>query len=99
MEVKDRPRVSLDYFPRGHRVRFEVVRPNDPEQLCERGETGNVLFHRLDESCLLTGVLERDEAERIPPSLEAMALGWYSDGIRDPRPPSGAQSTLRIGLY
>ena len=40
------------------------------------GETGRVLFHRLDESCLLVGVVERDEAERVPPSAEALALGW-----------------------
>jgi thienamycin biosynthesis protein ThnN len=99
MEVADQPRTSLDYFPRGDRVRFEVVRPDDPAQLCERGETGRVLFHRLDESCLLTGVLERDEAERIAPSPEALALGWNSDGIRDPRPPVRAQGALRIGLY
>ena len=30
MEVADGPRRSLDYFPRGDRVRFQVVRP--PEE-------------------------------------------------------------------
>jgi thienamycin biosynthesis protein ThnN len=106
MEVTDRPRASLDYFPRGDRVCFEVVAPpgdngesNWPPSLCERGQTGRVLFHRLDESFLLTGVLERDEAERIPPSSESLGLGWNGDGLRDPRPPACAEGGLRIGLY
>ena len=106
MEVADGPRRSLDYFPRGDRVRFEIVRTaNEGEEQewppcpCPRGQTGLVLFHRFDESCLLVGVLERDEAERIPPSPEAQALGWHNDGIRDPRPPARRDVSLRIGLY
>ncbi len=106
MEVTDRPRTSLDYFPRGDRVCFEVVAsPGDngesdwPLLPCERGQTGRVLFHRFDESCLLISVLERDEAERIPPSPEALALGWNADGLRNPRPPARAEGGLRIGLY
>jgi thienamycin biosynthesis protein ThnN len=101
MEVADRPRASLDYFPRGNRVLFELVRGEGhwPPTPCGRGETGRILFHRLDKSCLLTGVLERDEAERIPPSAEAKALGWAEDGLRDPRPPRSKEGHLRIGLY
>jgi thienamycin biosynthesis protein ThnN len=105
MEVVDRRRQALDYFPRGDRVCFEVVSPPDggepnwPLTPCERGQTGRVLFHRLDESCLLPGVLDRDEAERIPPSPEALALGWNADGLRDPRPPARAAGGLRMGLY
>jgi len=104
MEVADGPREALAYFPRGDRVRFEIVSfPNQdtadwPPRRCALRETGRVLFHRLDESCLLTGVLERDEAERIPPSEPALALGWRADGLRDPRPPV-QMGGLRIGLY
>ncbi len=63
------------------------TRPGWPPRLCERGETGRVLFHRLDESCLLVGVLERDEAERIVPSAAARALAAPATGcaIRDRR--------------
>ena len=64
-----------------------------------RGQTGRVLFHRLDESCLLVGVLERDEAERIPAVAAALALGWRADGLRNPRPPARPEARLRIGLY
>jgi hypothetical protein len=106
MELTDRPRTSLDYFPRGDRVCFEMVQvPSEhgetvwPPHPCGRGQTGRVLFHRLDESCLLTGVLERDEAERIPPSPEALALGLNADGLRDPRPRARTEGGLRIGLY
>jgi hypothetical protein len=58
-----------------------------------------VLFHRLDESCLLVGVVERDEAERVAPSPEALALGCTADGLRDPRPPAAPDCQLRTGLY
>jgi thienamycin biosynthesis protein ThnN len=105
METADGPRTALDYFPRGDRVRFEVVQGSKgqaadwPPRSCARGETGRVLFHRLDESCLLPNILERDEAERIPPSPAALALGWRADGLRNPRPPARAGGSLRIGLY
>jgi thienamycin biosynthesis protein ThnN len=103
MEVADGPRRALEYFPRGDRIRFEIVQPPEdgqwPPQPCPRGQSGRVLFHRLDESCLLTGVLERDVAERIPPSAAARALGWRADGLRDPRPPANPEGGLRIGLY
>jgi hypothetical protein len=58
-----------------------------------------VLFHRLDESCLLAGVVERDEAGRVPPPPEARALGGVWDGLRDPRPPAALAGKLRVGLY
>jgi thienamycin biosynthesis protein ThnN len=106
MEITDRPRQFLDYFPLAGRVRFHVVRPPEegstsawPPPECERGETGRVLFHRLDESCLLVGVVERDEAERVPPTAEALALGCDAGGLRDPRPPAALGNKLQLGLY
>jgi thienamycin biosynthesis protein ThnN len=106
MEVEDRPRRALDYFPRGDRVRFEVVACHDedgsdawPPRPCPPGMVGRVLFHRLDRGCMLVGVLERDLVESIPASPEALALGWCADGLRDPRPPARTNAGLRIGLY
>ncbi|HZY89256.1 MAG TPA: hypothetical protein VFE78_30815 [Gemmataceae bacterium] len=106
MEVADAPRQALDYYPLGGRLCFHVVdRPPReegapwPPAECERGRTGRVLFHRLDESCLLAGVVERDEAERVAPSAEALALGCAADGLRDPRPPAAPDGPLRTGLY
>jgi thienamycin biosynthesis protein ThnN len=108
MEVADTPRRSIDYFPLGERVRFHVVDWSDgegetagdwPPRRVERGETGRVLFHRLDESCLLVGVVERDQAERIAPSAAARGLGAAADGLRNPQPPAPLAGRLQLGLY
>lgn len=94
MEVLDGPREALDYFPLGDRVRFQVA--SEPGAV---GRRGRVVFHRLDESCLLVNVRERDEAELIPPSEEARKLGGIRAGLRDPGPAAGAAQRLQLGLY
>jgi thienamycin biosynthesis protein ThnN len=107
MEVADSHRLSMDYFPLGDRVRFRIVdRSNEdgasvtwPPTICERGQSGRVMFHRLDESCLLIGVLERDQAERVAPSPEARALGGHADGLRNPQVPATLAGHLQMGLY
>jgi len=101
MEVSDGHRLAMDYFPLGDRVQFQVVQSDAdawPPQSCEMGAAGRVLFHRLDESCLLVNVLERDEAERVLPSPGALALGGR-EGLRNPRPPAEAAPKLQTGLY
>jgi thienamycin biosynthesis protein ThnN len=108
MELADTLRQSIDYFPLGERLQFHVVEWPDereasstlwpPRQLA-RGQTGRVLFHRFDESCLLVGVVERDEAERIAPSETARTLGGSADGLRNPRPPAPLAGGLQLGLY
>jgi hypothetical protein len=103
MEVADSPREALDYFPLGERLWFRVVEGDGsttwPVRQCRRGETGRVLFHRLDESCLLVNVLERDEAEAVVPSEQALALGCRADGLRNPRPAAALGQRLQVGLY
>ncbi len=107
MEVADGPRQAVDYFPLGERLRCYVVDGIDtteqvtvwPPIATKLGSSGRVVFHRLDESCLLVGVIERDEAERIAPSPAARALGFQQDGLRDPRPPARLGATLQLGLY
>jgi hypothetical protein len=107
MEAADGHRLAMDYFPLGDRVQFHVVSwsddrpapPDWPPRRCERGQVGRVLFHRLDESCLLVGVLERDQAERVAPSPEALALGCQADGLRNPQPPASLVPRLQMGLY
>jgi hypothetical protein len=108
MEVADTPRRNIDYFPLGERVQFHIVDWSGgeeqasgdwPPRRVERGETGRVLFHRLDESCLLVGVVERDQAERIAASEAARDLGGTADGIRNPRPPAPLAGRLQLGLY
>jgi hypothetical protein len=106
MEVADGPRAAIDYFPLDDRVRFHVVdwpegdTPRGwPPRMSGRGETGRVLFHRLDESCLLVGVVERDETEHIAPCAAARALGGRADGLRNPRPLRALTGRLQLGLY
>jgi hypothetical protein len=107
MEVADGHRLAMDYYPLGDRVRFHVVDWSDegnatrywPPGLRERGQPGRVLFHRLDESCLLVGVIERDQAERMAPSPEALALGASADGLRNPQVPTALAGRLQVGLY
>ncbi len=108
MELTDKPRQNIDYFPLGERLDFHIVEwpgeeetpsPVWPPCRVERGQVGRVVFHRLDESCLLIGVVERDEAERIAPSEEARNLGGFADGVRNPRPPEPLTGSLQLGLY
>jgi hypothetical protein len=101
MEVTDTARMAMDYFPLGTRLAFEVVRNADewPAVPVGYGERGRVMFHRFDESALLVNVIERDEAERIPASPEARALGGAADGLRDPQPPAALSGKLQHGLY
>jgi hypothetical protein len=101
MEVADEHRRALDYFPLGDRLRFSIVRSETtwPPAVLPQGVPGRVVFDRLDESCLLVGVVERDEAQRIPPSPEALAVGGGADGLRNPRPPAVLTPQLQLGLY
>jgi hypothetical protein len=106
METADGPREALDYFPRGDRVQFHIVEGRGAEQgdtwpprTCPSGRTGQLVFHRLDESCLLVGVAERDHAERSAPSASALALGWHQDGLRNPCTPAPQAAQLQVGLY
>jgi hypothetical protein len=104
MEVTDGPRQAIDYFPLGDRVQLHVVAAAHeeaawPPRPCERGSSGQVLFHRLDESCLLVGVRERDRAERIAPSAAARVLGGRADGLRNPGPLPALAGRLQLGLY
>jgi hypothetical protein len=107
MEVADAHRLAMDYFPLDDRVRFHVVdwpadakgSANWPPRCQAPGQTGRVLFHRLDESCLLVGVVERDQAERVGPNAAARALGSRADGLRNPRPPETLAGRLQVGIY
>jgi hypothetical protein len=106
MEVEDGPREALDYFPLDDRLRFHLGECHDngempwpPEPVLEPGRPGRVLFHRLDESCLLIGVMERDEAEHVEVSDAAWVLGARRDGLRNPRPASALKQQLSLGLY
>ena len=77
------------YFPHGNRLFLDIDSP-------DQNGRGRVVFHRLDHSCFLPNVYERDEAEatgRAPTS----GFQWF--GIRDPRPPISAETTVKELLY
>jgi hypothetical protein len=106
MEMEDATRTALDYFPLGDRLCFRVVEWAEsgpetpwPPRECRREETGRVVFHRLDESCLLVGVPERDQAERIALTGAARALRGTADGLRNPQPPARLAGRLQTGIY
>src|ERR1019366_1368840 len=108
MEVEDRRREAMDYYPLGDRVAFHIVEelgtekdeaPSWPPRICRHYETGRVLFHRFDESFLLVNVMERDQAERIAPSSAVRALGGHADGLRNPRPLVALNDQLQLGIY
>jgi len=82
-----------DYFPHGARLVLRVISP-------DASARGRICFHRLDESCFLPNVIERDEAEMLeapPPSGDEH--GFHLPGIRDPRPATKAIETAHGGLY
>jgi thienamycin biosynthesis protein ThnN len=106
MEMADTPRQAIDYFPLDDRLEFHLVDwseetgpDNWPPRRVRPGEAGRVVFHRLDASCLLVGVVERDQAECIAPSAAARALGGEADGLRNPQPPTTLSGRLQLGLY
>jgi len=102
MEIEDHTRTSVDYYPRGAGLVYDVVRlqpdrsswlPVQPE------ERGQVMFHRFDDSAFLPNVLERDEASLILPTSTGFRNGWFLAGLRDPAPPQRQETTLKTGLY
>jgi hypothetical protein len=105
MEVTDCHRQSIDYFPLEDRVLFHIVDWSKdagqewPPARLPPGQPGRVLFHRLDESCLLAGVVERDQAECVAANLVARSLGCTQDGLRNPQPPPSLLGRLQMGLY
>jgi hypothetical protein len=82
----------LDYFPHGTRLVLGVVEPRADGR-------GRVRFHRLDESCFLPNVLERDEAESIAPPGDAADAGFVGCGVREPRPPESRPELRDPALY
>jgi len=81
-----------EYFPFGTRLVLGV-------EASEPGRRGRVFFRRIDRSCLLPRVLERDEAELVGPPGGAGEAGFTLPGVRDPRPPERLAATLGAGLY
>lgn len=86
------PGAPPEYFPHGARLVLDV-------EAAEGSRRGRVRFHRLDESCFLPNVLERDEAEAVVAPAPARHAGFALPGLRDPRPPEASAEAKSPGLY
>ena len=91
-----------DYFPSSERLILQLISQDQSLSDNERlrhpvayGEIGQVNMHRLDESCFLANVLERDSGIRIA-SPEGFDIG---DGIGNPQPAVPKKFKVENGIY
>lgn len=87
---------SPRYYPHGVRLHFEVV--DDAGVPAASGARGRVRFTRLDESCLIVRMLERDEA-----AVAELPAGAPHDftlpGLENPHTAPAVASQVAAGLY
>lgn len=94
----------LRYYPSAPRHRLRVValeggsREERLRAAVTPGESGQVVVSRLDRSCFIPNLFERDRAASLAPSKAAKALGWDFPGIHNPHPLSLGDSAPS-GLY
>ncbi|MEQ8663600.1 MAG: hypothetical protein RLW62_22510 [Gammaproteobacteria bacterium] len=81
------------YFPQSERLAVRVVDAAS-RRPCAYGDRGRLVMYRIDASCLLPLVIERDEATRLAP-----LPGECADGFGDPRPPCTASLHVDNGIY
>ncbi len=90
-----RPRTGpRRYYPQGERLVVRVARDGGSSRPCAYGARGQLVMYRLDESCFLPVVRERDEATRLEPLAQGLA-----DGFADPRPPALSSVHIDHGIY
>lgn len=105
LELSPSPDNSVNYYPPGPRLILKVIPKNglpDEQRISKevaRGEKGQIMFHRLDRSFFIPNMVERDEAERVPPHKEWEKWGFFLDGVKDPCPLSGSGPVSEGGLY
>lgn len=105
LELSPSPDGSVSYYPPGPRLILKVIPKNglsDEQRIAKEvafGEKGQIMFHRLDKCFFIPNMVERDEAERVPPDREWKKWGFCLDGVKDPGPLSGPGSVLAGGLY
>jgi thienamycin biosynthesis protein ThnN len=105
-EFKGKPDHPLDYYPLGSRLIFGTVplennlTPQEKlEHPCGPGESGQLVFSRLDEGFLLINYFERDQGELIAPGDIPREYQCFGFGIRNPRPLRENTSYVPTGLY
>jgi acyl-CoA synthetase (AMP-forming)/AMP-acid ligase II len=90
------------YFPPAERIGIRVVSMDEDKTDSERlrrvvafDERGQIVMHRLDQSCFLANVMERDSGIRVA----AASNGNNRDGIKDPQPIQTKQFIVENGIY
>ena len=91
-QVGSSPNGLPEYAQHGDRLIVDVVSDDD-------GPRGQVIFHRLDRSCFLPNVFERDSAERFELDATVIAAGFGPVGLRDPRATAVGQVEDQAALY
>jgi hypothetical protein len=107
-EFNGDPLLPLDYYPIGPRLIFQTV-PTNPEMSpgeklqhpCVPGESGQIVFSRLDRSFLILNHFERDQGELLDPRELQDGLEDFGFGVRNPRPlgRGGSEAPVATGLY
>lgn len=90
LELSAAPDRSLDYFPHGDRLTFDVDASGP--------DAGVVRFTRLDESFLIIRMPERDRSVLVPPPKLAPS-GFVLPGLRNPTPRNTTGQIAVRGLY
>lgn len=107
-EFSGDPDLPMEYYPVGLRLIFSTVALDSgstPEQKLrnpfEPGQTGQLVFSRLDKSFLIINQFERDQGELLEPNPMFRQAGCVGRGVRNPRPmPAGADHGQNaVGLY
>ncbi len=85
---------AITYYAPQPRAVIELVDPADPGRPVDYGETGRVLLTTLTREFFMPRFLERDEAERAPPTG---SCPW--DGVRDLRLLASLEESVTVGVY
>jgi phenylacetate-coenzyme A ligase PaaK-like adenylate-forming protein len=85
---------KITYHAPQPRAVLEVVDFDDPEKVVPYGATGRVMLTTLTREFFIPRFLERDEAEREPPSPE---FPW--DGVSGVRPYRALAAATTVGVY
>ncbi|HEX4955540.1 MAG TPA: hypothetical protein VF017_19275 [Thermoanaerobaculia bacterium] len=87
-------RYAITYYPPMPRAIFEIVDPDDPDQVVPYGATGRVMLTTLTKEFFVPRFLERDEGERAEP-IEPYP--W--DGVTNLRLFSRLAESVVVGVY
>jgi len=85
---------AVIYYPPAPRAMIDVVDPEAPTRVVPYGATGRVRLTTLTREFFMPRFLERDEAEREPPTKK---YPW--DGVRNVRPFKELGATVVEGVY